>query len=130
MINSNHTDSIMAHPDVLDGEGIEVDKSVPKAQDLHTMLDTILASYVKLQESGFLWDLYYKKRVYKQVEFVLYTPFLKVDGDEAEKLCGKYTSRNANVAQLCRYCECPTDESDEPLAKYAYKTKAKILRNS
>ena len=127
VLDSNHMDGIMAHPDALDGEGIEVDNSIPKAQDLHTMLAKILVSYVKLQESGFRWDLHYKKNVYPDIEFVLYTPFLKLDGDEAEKLCGKYTSRGANVAQLCRYCECPTDESDDPLANYPYKTKAKIL---
>lgn len=33
----------------------------------------------------------------------------------------------ANVAQLCRYCKCPTAESDVLLAQYVYKTKAKIL---
>ena len=128
MVESKHHDSVMAHPDALDDEGFEVDKSVPKAQDLHTMLAKILDSYVELQESGFLWDLHYKNNIYRDVEFVLYTPFFKVDGDEAEKLCGKYTSRNANVAQLCRYCECPTDDSDDHLALFRYKTKAKILR--
>ena len=127
VIDSNHQDGVMAHPDALEEEGIEVDNTVAKAQDLHSMLAEILASYVKLQESGFLWDLRYRGVLYPNVEFVLYTPFFKVDGDEAEKLCGKYTSRGANVAQLCRYCECPTDQSDVPLAQFEYKTKAKIL---
>ena len=38
--------------------------------------------------------------MYNDIEFVIFTPFFKVDGDEADKLCGKYTSRTHNVAQL------------------------------
>ena len=53
-------------------------------------------------------------------------PFMKVDGDEADKLCGKYLCRTGNVAQICRHCECPTKESDNPLARHPHKTKAKI----
>ena len=81
------------------------------------MLDTILASYVKLQNTGFIWSLHYREKWYQHVEFVLFTPFLKVDGDEADKLCGKYTSRGHQVAQLCRYCECPMEDTDKPLGK-------------
>ena len=126
MIDSNHFESIMAHPDALEDEGEETDNTIFKAQDLHTMLAEILRNYVQLQDSGFYWDLHYNGKIYKDIEFVMYTPFFKVDGDEAEKLCGKYTSRGANVAQLCRYCECPTDETDNPKADYNYKTKTQI----
>ena len=126
LIESGHVDSIMAHPDALDGEGENEESTINKAQDLHSMIAVLLESYVKIQETGFVWDLHYRNNVYKDVEFVLFTPFFKVDGDEGDKLCGKYTSRGENVANLCRYCECPTDRSDDPLADYPYKTTAQI----
>ena len=54
---------------------------VNKAQDLHTILDVILETHVELQNKGFIWDLFYRDKVYKDIEFVLFTPFLKLDGD-------------------------------------------------
>ena len=85
-------------------QGNDPNMNISKAQDLHYMLDVILEDYIKLQNTGFLWDLFYRNKWYNDVEFVLFTPFLKLDGDEAEKLCGKYTSRTACVQCLCRYC--------------------------
>ena len=126
LIDSRHVDSITAHPDALEGEGAEDDLRVNKSQDLHTMLDAVFESYVQLQASGFIWDLQYRNRVYKDLEFVLFTPFMKVDGEEGDKLCAKYTTRTGNVSNLCRYCECPTDRSDDPLADYPYKTTEQI----
>ena len=54
--------------------------AINKAQDLHSMIAVLLESYVKIQETGFVWDLHYRNNVYKDVEFVLFTPFFKVDG--------------------------------------------------
>ncbi len=126
VLDSQHVDSVMANPDMLDEEGGAGSDSVSKAQDLHSMLDVILKDYIKLQETGFIWDLVYDGELYENVEFVLFTPFFKVDGDEADKLCGKYTSRTAKVKNLCRYCECPTPKTDYCLAEYPLKTPAKI----
>ena len=118
----------MTHQDVLDNEGLEDDTGISKAQDFHTMLEVVLKSYIELQETGFSWDLCYKAMVYEKIEFVLFTPFVRVDGKEADKLCGKYLSRTSNVAHLCRYCMCPTSKSDDPLADYPLKTTEKIAR--
>ena len=126
MVESHHMDSRIAFPDTANlASGIPVNNT-PKAQDLHCILDKIFESYIELQNTGFYWDLAYKNKVYENIEFVLFTPFFKVDSDEAEKLCGKFTSRTGNVAQLCRYCECPTNESDKPFVNYELKTTAKI----
>ena len=127
LLQSGHMEAVMAHPES-DVEDDDQDTHVDavKAQDLHAMLHEILRNYVKLQASGFKWDLCYNDRCYKNVEFVLFTPFLKLDSDEAEKLCGKYTSRTGNVKCLCRYCECPTEDTDKPYARYPLKTTAKI----
>ena len=69
--------------------GSSPDKNAVKVQDLHSILDKLLESYVQLQNTGFTWDLAYNGKVYKDAEFVLYTPFFKVDTDEAEKLCAR-----------------------------------------
>ena len=99
-----------------------------KAQDFHTMLKTILQSFVELQRTGFVWDLVYKGKLYRDIEFVLFVPFVKCDTEEADVLCGKYTVRTKNVKHVCRYCHCPTSDADNPLAKYPLKTQPEIQK--
>ena len=126
--DSNHAESRLELEDLLDNEGDEINKALPKAQDFHTILSAILESYIDLQNTGFVWDLAYKGHMYKNMQFVLFTPFVKVDSDEADKLCGKFKSRTRNVANLCRYCVCPTAESDNFNATYGLKTQPWISR--
>ena len=128
VLDSGHMSGMTYFPTAADEEEDEVEVEAVKAQDLHAMLDVILGKYVNLQETGFKWDLFYGGKCYEGVEFVLFTPFLKLDSDEAEKLCGKYTSRSGNVKCLCRYCECPTADTDKPYLRYSMKTTAKIMR--
>ena len=127
-LDSNHMDATAYAKDTDPDGGQELDDSVEKAQDLHTMLDVIWESYIELQKTGFMWDLFYRNTRYNDIEFVLFTPFLKLDTDEAEKLCGKFTCRSGKVKCLCRYCECPTDQTDKPFEKYPLKTMEKIQR--
>ena len=96
--------------------------SACKAQDFHTMLDALLTSYVDVQTNGFVWDLRYRGKTYKDIEFVPFVIFVKCDTLEADLLCGSYTNRNKGVAQLCRYCTCPTNDSDKVHARYPPKT--------
>lgn len=128
LIDSGHVDGTMAYHEMLENEGQTDDKPTHVAQDLHAMLDVIMASFVELQKKGLKWDLCYNGKIYKDVEFVLFVPFIQCDTDEADKLCGSYTSRGANVAQLCRYCKCPTDKSDDPFVKLIPKKKADIAK--
>ena len=136
---SGHIDS--GDTELQDGEGClaneegddsdeDDDNSDPavKAQDFHTMLSTILESFVELQQTGFVWDLAYKGKVYKNVEFVIFVPFVKCDTEEADILCGKYTCRTGNVKHVCRYCHCPVTEADDPRANYKLKTQGEIER--
>lgn len=119
--DSGHVDA--QNCDLDDEEGRDdVTKEVCKAQDYHTMLDTILLSFLDLQTNGFIWDLRYRGKTYKDVEFVPFVMFVKCDTDEADVLCGSYKSRTANVAQLCRYCTCPTGESDLVRANFQMKS--------
>ena len=119
---SRHADAAMAHPDSIDLFAGDPNKKVPIAQDLHTMLALIWESYLPIQQRGFYWDLRYNGKVYKDIEFVPFVAFICCDTEEADRLCGAYTSRAAGVSQLCRYCTCPTEESDDPLAQYEEKT--------
>ena len=85
-----------------------------KAQDFHTILATILTSFrKKLQDRGMTWDYRYRGRVYKGIQLKFFTAFFKCDTDEADELCAKFKVRNKNVAHLCRYCDCPTDKTDD-----------------
>ena len=123
---------------VMDGEGDEtsgnddadqdgiIEEDPAKAQDFHTMIATILESLIQLIETGFVWDLVYNGKLYKNIEFVLFVPYVKCDTEEADLLCGKYLVRSRFVKHLCRYCHCPTDEADNPRANYPLKTQKHI----
>jgi hypothetical protein len=129
LAESGHVDAPMLNQDLLENEGTKPSINVTaKAQDLHTMLSHIMQDVYKLMKSGFIWDLVYKNLVYRSVEFVLFVPFFKVDTEEADRLCGSFTSRTKNVKQLCRYCCCPTSESDDPKHKPKMKTVKMIHR--
>ena len=124
---------------VMDGEGDTGDEDEDshsdededgsvKAQDFHTMLRAILKSFVELQRTGFVWDLVYNGKLYRNIHFVIFVTFVKCDTEEADLLCGKYLTRNKNVKHVCRYCHCPMDEADDPRAKYPMKTQAQIQK--
>ena len=106
----------------------EDDGMTVKAQDFHTILSAILESYVKLQGTGFIWDLVYKGKMYKGIHFLPFVPFVKCDTEEGDMLAGKYQTRTKNVKHLCRYCHCPTQEADDPRAKYPPKTQPAIQK--
>ena len=123
LAKSGHADASMAHPDLQENEGCEDSKSVDKAQDFHAMLDVLLQDVVELEKAGgFIWDLFYKNKEYNGIHFVTYTHMIKADTDEADKHCGHYKSRTKGVKQLCRYCCCPTEKTDDPNADFPLKT--------
>ena len=116
---------------VSDGEGedaVHVEKEY-KTQDYHSIMTAILESYRELESEVMVWDLKYRGKVYKDVELVFYLAFMKVDNDEADKLCGQFRSRS-KIKCLCRYCTCPTAETDNQFAKFPYKEWRKIKRLS
>lgn len=92
-------------------------------QDFHSIISTILhgCGYISMQNKGCDWNLQYKNTT-THVHFILFTLMIKGDTQEHDKHCGKYNSRSGNVKCLCRYCCCPTEESDDPKAKYPMKT--------
>ena len=126
LIESGHLDAVRAVHEAHQNEGLLTGEEAIPAQDFHTMLDKVLESFVEIQNKGFKWDLFYNNTIYRDVEFIPFVPFIKCDTDEADKLCGSYTFRGKHVAQLCRYCQCPTKKSDDFRADYPSKTKPQI----
>ena len=107
-------------------EGTTEDKDVDPAQDFHTMLQIVLKSYVDLQNRGFYWDLRYKNKVYKDIEFVMFMPFIRCDTEEGDKLCGKFLTRTQRIAQLCWYCKCPNEDTHNPKSDFPFKSQSRI----
>ena len=102
-------------------EGVIPEIPSTNAQDFHCILHTILASYKEIQGGGGIdWDLYRRgvKWLLCLVPFII---FIKGDGVEHDKHCGKCGSRTEGVKHLCRYCCCPNDETDDPFALHERK---------
>ena len=123
--------------EIFDGEGdhIDVDPNDEedddcltevKAQDFHFMLQVILEPYIKLQQRGMLWNLMHDNKLTPSWKLVFYIPHCRVDGEEADALCGKYKVRTRNVKQICRQCYVPTMEASDHRANYKNKTQTKI----
>lgn len=108
--------------DSSDEDEVEVDEEDDKLADYHAILSVLLESLKELISDGMVVDIYYKGKLYKDRELVFFVPFVKCDGDEADKLCASFRSRTKKIQQLCRYCQCPTDETDNPKARYPFKT--------
>ena len=111
-----------------DEEDFSESDGVDKAADYHAILEVLLRSLKDLISDGMVVDINYKGKIYKDCELVFFVPFVKCDGDEGDKLALSYRSRGAHVQQLCRYCMCPTAETDNPHAKYPYKTEPMIKK--
>ena len=110
------------------GEGdANAAKLVNENQDWHAMLDTMLQSYRRVEQDGMLFDFEYRGKLYPDTELVFFTLFMKADTEEADRLCGSYLNRT-KANQLCRYCLCPTDDSDNPLADHGPKSEPMIKR--
>ena len=127
MLASRHTDGIMAHQDVLEEEGTRQEgHAVSKLEDYHFILDVIMESLREIQHDNMIMDINYNGKLYKDIEVFFFVPHIKVDNEEADKLCAKYGSRTKGVAQLCRQCKCPTEFTARAGAQYPLKTATEI----
>lgn len=127
LLESSHVDSGILLQDMTEDEGAVDTKKVDQAKDLHALLANILQPVVEfIDNDGFIWDLQYKNKTYKGIHFVPFVNFIKADTEEADRLCGSYTSRGKHVKQLCRYCCCPNQETDNPRAEFDRKTTTMI----
>ena len=85
--------------------------SPDKVQLYHDILSIILQSLKDLQNEGHIpFEFEFGGKEYK---VFLHSPLLAVLGDTEshDQLCGRYNSRNLNVARLCRHCDIPTEDT-------------------
>jgi hypothetical protein len=115
------SDEDSTKPEELEGVGTH------NLQDFHAQLGVILEPFIDLQDRGFIWDQMYKGRLYPDITYQLFVPFIKCDTVEAENLCGKSGNR-VLAKQLCRYCHVPTKEADDHLAKHKMKTVTEVRK--
>ena len=121
----------MEEQEALEGGLPNNNSGVHQAADYHTILGALVESLKGLIAEGMIVNIKYKGQLYEDCELVFFVPFIKCDGDEGDKLCLHYRSRNSNVQQLCRYCDCLTKDTDNPLARFKYKEEEhlkKLLR--
>ena len=97
-----------------------------KAMDWNACLDAHLESYRQAERDGMVFDYQYKGILYKNLRIRFFTAFIMADTEEADKVAGKFGNRTDKVAQICRYCKCPNDESDSCVASHPYKTETEI----
>ena len=127
-LDSGHDAAAQLEADEGEGEEAADGDKAHLSQDWHYIIDQLLESYGEVEKNGMLWDLAYRGKVYENCELVFFIPFLKVDNEEADAICGKYGARGKGVKQLCRYCECPAADTDSIDANYPLKTAKKIKR--
>ena len=127
--DNNSEEEEVADPSPIDTENPILEDAVfeIKAQDFHIMIEAILESYIKLQKTGFFFELAYKKRRFG-MHYEMFCPMVKCDTEEGDTLCGKYLSRTQGVKHICRTCHIPTDKSDRILKSYPYKTQTHIQK--
>jgi len=94
----------------VDKEDFDEDEDAHEGQDWHYILMHLLQTYRQMENDGMLWPYRHKDKIH-DMELVFYLAYIKCDGDEADKICGKYTTRTGNVKTLCRFCTCPTMQS-------------------
>ena len=83
-----------------------------KSDDYHFMIRILLRSLVDVQRgSGISWRLSYQATCF-DVVFKLPVLFVVGDTEGHDKMCGKFLSRTNQIPRLCRYCDCPTDDTD------------------
>lgn len=98
-------------------------------QDLHNILQVILGGFKSIcsLECGFEWDLFYNKIEYK-VQFIPYISFFKGDTVEHDKLTGRFGPRTKGIKSLCRYCVCPSADTDSPYKDHIRKNPAMLSK--
>jgi hypothetical protein len=85
-------------------------------------IDFILehSDFLQLQNHGLKWNLHYNKQIYPIVLHP-FVPFIIVDTEGHNCLCGHNTAPFKEIKQLCCVCECPTLESGYLKAKYRHQ---------
>ena len=122
-------DSSLYCNDIDDPECEEVEEEdLPEIalQDLHKMLQVILSSYKEMENAGGIpFDKWHNGELLR-LQLIPFIILVRVDGVEADKLCGHYGPKTKNIKCICRQCICPTNKSDQAYRNDALKTQFMI----
>ena len=93
-----------------------------KAKDYHFILDLIFSELRDLQQSGGIaWKLQYKGTIH-DVVFIPTIHLIITDTKAADDLVGKFQFRGTSVdrlpSRLCRFCDIPSKDVDDPVITY------------
>ena len=110
-----------------DQQHLPCTNAAEKALDYHFMLKTILKSFVEVQTNSIFWKIKKSNNTdYYNVVFKLAVLFIIGDTEGHDKLCGKYINRSFHVKRLCRYCNTPTEESDNTSFKFQHNNSKQV----
>jgi hypothetical protein len=77
-----------------------------------------LEEFKQCQDQKIAWDVLLGEQYYT-MHFVTRILFIIGDSEGHDKLASRYLCRN-KVQKLCRYCDCPYDETSNPYYKFTY----------
>ena len=97
-----------------------------KAIDYHHMMEILLEEFIILQKDRIQWDLLLPDCKIRTVYFKIPVLFIIGDTEGHDKICGRFTSRT-NIKRLCRCCNIPFDETDNPEYKFKLNNHKKVM---
>jgi hypothetical protein len=103
------------------------DSYADKLKDYHVMLSKILETFKQAQKAPIIWKFLLRDGSYKIYAMKIPVLFIIGDTEGQDKLCGRYSCLK-NPKRLCRYCNCPFEETDNPYAKFSYTKQHPIER--
>jgi hypothetical protein len=92
-------------------------KPLEKAIDYHHIMEIILEDFKKSQKERIQWTLELNDNKRHTVFFKIPVLFIIGDTEGHDKISGRFTSR-ANIKRLCRCCNIPFEETDNPQFKF------------
>jgi hypothetical protein len=93
-------------------------------RNYHRFIQVILESLEDIQESGGLdFEIPYGGAIHK-VRLIFVIAFVIGDTEEHDKMCAHFTCRTRNIQNICRVCDCPTNETNNEDHQSTRYTKA------
>ena len=106
---------------------INAKNTLEKVENYHHIISIILKDFIECQKLKFGWEIQTGEHTFNKVYFSIPVLFIIGDTEGHDKLAGRYTSRH-KVARLCRYCDCPFSETDNPEYKFKYNDHTKMMK--
>ena len=103
------------------------DTTEQRLQDYHSILSKILESFNNAQNNPIIWKFKLPDGLEKFYALKIPVLFIIGDTEGHDKLCGRYSFRK-NPKKLCRYCDVPYEDTDNPYVEFNYLKQRYIQR--